>query len=161
MIRRAVLTAGFACVLAACGDDPAEPGITPTRHAAAKSLWQATRPLRYSFIAFRSCECLADAAGPVRIEVNGTSIVSVHRVDNDAAVNPSLWFDIDGLFQLIDTELVQRPSRLEAEYDTRDGHPIYVAYGEREVDGGAAIDVTEFTTLIGGTGYARGEVKQK
>lgn len=153
MIRRYFLASVIACaVTTACGDDPSGPVATPTRQSSAKALWQATRPARYSFVALRSCECLPDGAGPVRIEVNGTSIVSVHRVDNGATVSASLWFDVDDLFELIDTELVQRPSRLEAEYDARDGHPTYVAYGEREVDGGAVIEVSEFTTLIGGTG---------
>jgi hypothetical protein len=149
------LRVAFACsVLAvgACRDDATAPQTNATQQSSAKALWEATRPVRYTFVAGRSCECLADFAGPVRIEVSGAAIVSVRRVDNDAAVNPALWFDIDGLFDLIDTELVQRPSRLETEYDTRDGHPTYIAYGEREVDGGAVIEVTEFITLIGGTG---------
>jgi hypothetical protein len=145
----------LACALmasVACKDDPSGPPTIAEQHASAKALWQATRPVRYTFVAFRSCECLPDAAGPVRIEVHGTTIVSAKRVDSGAAVETGLWFDINALFDLIGTELVQRPSRLETEYDSGNGHPTYVAYGEREVDGGAVIEVTDFVVLIGGTG---------
>ena len=137
----------------ACKSDPAGPAaVEESRLSSAKSRWESARPAAYAFTAFRSCECLSDAAGPVRILVNGTTIVSVRRMDNDAPVDPTLWFDIDKLFDLIDIEIEQRPSRLEAEYDTNDGHPTFVAYGEREVDGGAAIDITAFAGITGGTG---------
>jgi hypothetical protein len=45
---------------------------------------------------------------------------------------------------------------LVVEYSTGNGHPQRVEYGEREIDNGAIINVTEFTSLIGGTsGYLR------
>jgi hypothetical protein len=151
-----VTIAGVIAAIAACADTPQEPITPAAAYSSARSLWQATRPVRYTFVASRACECLPEAAGPVRIEVNGTTIVSVQRVDNSNVVDPALWFDINGLFDLIDRELVALPSRLEAAYDPGDGHPTRVAYGEREVDGGAIIQVTEFVVLTGGTtGYLR------
>lgn len=158
-MSQAAFRLALSCTLlaaGACEDDPSGPGTLAAQHSSAKALWSATRPVRYTFVAFRACECPPNSAGPVLVEVNGTTIVSVKRVDNDAPVEPALWFNIDGLFALIDNEIEQNPSRLEAEYDTRNGHPTYVAYGEREVDGGAVIEVNEFITLIGGTtGYLR------
>jgi hypothetical protein len=152
MWRIPVLALACTLVAGACDDDPQGPDTTSTQQASAKALWRVTRPSAYTFIASRTCECLTDAAGPVRIEVNGTTIVSVRRVDNNAVIDPALWFTIDDLFNLIDTELAQRPARLEAEYDETNGHPVYVAYGEREVDAGATIDVSAFAPLTGGTG---------
>jgi hypothetical protein len=150
-----VLLAVCALSITACGDDPSGPGTNAARQQSAKALWQATRPARYSFVASRSCECLPDDAGPVRIEVNEDNVVSVHRVDTDASVSISRWFDIDDLFNLIDTELTTRPSRLETEYNTQYGFPTYVAYGEREIDSGAVIEVSAFTAIKGPTGGLR------
>lgn len=154
MNRRLFIFATAATItVGACKDDDAT-GSTglPTRYVAAKNLWHAERPTHYTFVAARTCECTADGAGPVRIEVNGTQIISVKRVDSGAAVDPAIWFNVDDLFSLIDTEVAQRPDLLEVDYDEHDGHPTHLAYGHREVDAGAVIDVSEFTAVSGNTG---------
>jgi hypothetical protein len=156
MIRRFALTVILATALAGCSDDGTGPGNNTSQYTNAKALWQAARPVRYSFVASRACECLPDAAGPVRIEVNGTSIVSVTHIHTDAIINPALWFSVDGLFDLIDEELRTRPTLLDAEYDGSNGHPTRVEYGNHEFDDGAIIQVSDFMTIVGGTaGYLR------
>ena len=136
----------LATVMAACGDDPTATESLIAARNSAFATWTVSRPGSYSFEAFRSCECLSDAVGPVVITVTSAQLTSVVRKDNGAAVDPSYWFTLDQLFGLIDTEVVSRPSRLEARYDATFGFPVYVAYGEREVDAGAEITVSAFAT---------------
>jgi hypothetical protein len=131
----------------ACHDEPNSTETLAGQTAAAKAHWQAARPGKYSFVASRICECAGDAAGPVLVTVQNTSIVSVTRVDTGAGVDPTLWFHIDALFALIDTELSERPELLEVTYDVTLGYPSRVAYGHREVDGGAVIDISAFQVL--------------
>jgi hypothetical protein len=132
----AVLSAG-------CGD-AAGPTGPQSAFEAARARWEAADPAAYSFVAFRSCECLPDAVGPVRIVVSTGAILEARRVSDDALVDASLWFTIDGLFDLIASELERLPDRVEAEYDAARGFPTEVTYGMPEVDAGATITITEF-----------------
>jgi hypothetical protein len=137
----------LAAVAVACSTDATNPSTPASQLDAARALWDRVGPARYTFEAHRVCECLADAVGPVRVRVENGAVVSVVRVDSEVAVDPGLWFDIEELFGLIETELAQRPSLLEAGYDADDGHPVEVAYGERDVDAGAVIRITSLTPL--------------
>jgi hypothetical protein len=64
-------------------------------------------------------------------------------VSTGAAVEPSIWFTIDGLFDLIRGQLESLPSRLDAEYHATLGYPIKVTYGTPENDGGGTIFVRD------------------
>ena len=68
MIRRSVLVSAAMAAMSGCSDDTTAPISNTSQFTSAKALWSATRPVRYSFVASRSCECLPGAVGPVRIE---------------------------------------------------------------------------------------------
>lgn len=65
-------------------------------------------------------------------------------VSTGAAVDTALWFDVNALFTLIDRELKEQPSLLEASFDPAWGYPTRVKYGAIEVDAGAIIVVIGF-----------------
>jgi hypothetical protein len=134
-------------LIASCADDGSGPANPAAQLDAARSLWDRVGPGRYTFVAQRICECVPDAIGPVQVRVENGAVVAVVRVASQVAIDPELWFTVDELFALIETELAQRPALLEVEYDSQDGHPIEVAYGQREVDAGAVIQISGFTPL--------------
>lgn len=147
LVRRLAIGIALTLTGVSCGKDPTATEILARDTKAAQKQWDVIRPARYSFEAFRVCECLADARGPVRVTVQNRSIVSVTRMDTGAAVDASLWFDVDALFALINSELTTQPTLLDARYDATFGFPSHVAYGHREYDAGAEIDVSAFQTL--------------
>lgn len=82
-----------------------------------------------------------EGRGPVRIVVRDGAIASVVMVETGATVDPTIWFTIDGLFDLIREQGETLPTRLEVEYDATFGYPSEVKYGTPENDGGGIIYV--------------------
>lgn len=155
MNRALHIAAALVAFGVACGDD--EPSAPQSAFETARARWEANDPGSYAFVAFRSCECLQDAVGPVKVVVSGGTILDVRRISDNALVDSSLWFTIDDLFELIAAELERLPRRVEAEYDSARGFPTEVTYGMPEVDAGATITITQFAVAQtgngGGTGY--------
>ena len=143
----AVIPALVATTIAvtACHDSTAPYGDLMRATAKAKDLWVEEGLTSYAFVASRSCECLREATGPVRIVVENSHLVSATMVATGAAVDTALWFDINALFTLIESELNAQPSLLEVSFDPSWGYPTRVKYGAIEIDAGAVILVTEFT----------------
>lgn len=134
----------LALVLAACHQSTG-PSSLAGATSRAKALWSAAGIHSYSFTASRSCECVPESSGPVRITVVNDQMTSVVMASGGQSVSPTPWFDIYGLFSLIDRELTNRPAQLEASFDAATGYPTHVRYGDLAVDAGADIVVTNFT----------------
>jgi len=134
----------IALVAAACRHATAPSSDLAVAAAKAKGAWAAAGLTSYSFVASRSCECSVEASGPTRIVVQNGALVSATTIVTGASVDTSLWFDFNGLFALIERELIEQPSLLEASFDPTWGFPTRVKYGLVEVDAGAIIVVTEF-----------------
>ena len=111
--------------------------------ANAEDRWEDASYASYTFTAERSCFCTEEGRGPVRITVRNSVVTSVVMISTGAAVDPSVWFTIDGLFDLIREQLDVLPSRLDAEYDATLGYPTKVTYGTPENDGGGIIFVRD------------------
>jgi hypothetical protein len=134
--------AGVLASLACRGD--AAPTESREAFDAARARWETSRPSSYTFVAHRSCECTAEAAGPARIAVSGGAVLDVRRVSDGGLIDASLWFTVDGLFNLIESEFATRPELIDAEYHAVKGYPTSVTYGMPEVDAGATITISEF-----------------
>jgi len=133
------MLAAIVATALACSDD----GMSAQQsHNSAKAAWQKAAITSYTFTAQRTCECLPAARGPVRITVTNGAVTAVALVETGAAVEPSLWFDVNALFSLIEDQMSSNPKKLEARYDPTLGYPTYVAYGNREVDAGAIIEIS-------------------
>lgn len=142
--RRTVVALAAALVLAGCGN-----ATSPTHEVrAARARWERLRPAGYSYILARSCECLPETMGPVRIEVRGDVVTSRTHVPSGAAVD-ARWADvfpsIDGLFATLERAAAQGQS-VEATYDGVYGYPRAVAIDREHwaVDGGARLTVSDF-----------------
>lgn len=136
-----------AVAAAACHDATA-PTSQAISLARAKALWTAAGVRTYSFTATRSCLCTPEAVGPVRVTVTNGQITGVTLIETGDPVAPGTWFDINGLFALIESELAARPNLLQVTFDPATGYPTHVKYGDITVDAGAEITVTNFASPL-------------
>jgi hypothetical protein len=102
---------------------------------AAEALWLRTRPLSYALLESRSCECLPEWAGPVRLRVTrrqgahvpsesemiveGTYVMGGEALD---AEQLSRFVTVSGLFERI-RDAVTSGAVVEADFDPDRGYP--------------------------------------
>jgi hypothetical protein len=95
---------------------------------AARDVWTRSRPLRYAYTLEQVCDCPPDEAGPVRIEVDGGSVLS--RTYGSGAEVPGglagLFPTVDQLFALIDDAIAASAWDVRASYDPGTGVPLSV-----------------------------------
>jgi hypothetical protein len=139
----AALPVLFALLLAGCR------GTTEPRDGlkSAEALWALRGPSSYTMIVTRSCECLSQQVGSVRIwSSNGvvTSRVTVNGglpvSDQYATAFPS----VEELFSMIDDAIARGTRDLTVRYDPVYGYPAYAAFGDPAVDAPLYV-ITDFS----------------
>jgi hypothetical protein len=114
--------------------------------AAARARWADRAPPAYSVTILRTCECLRDVSGPVRVVVRNGVVESRQYLESGAAVAPQyaeLFPAVEGLFSLIDSGIRDDSRPLSAQYDATLGYPIRFAIGDPAADAPLYI-VSEF-----------------
>lgn len=95
--------------------------------AAHRAQWVAQRPAAYVYELQRSCFCPPDALGPVRIRVQGTTVVSRVYVESGDTVRPpfaELFPTVDGLFDLLDDAVDRKADQITVTWSTDAGYPL-------------------------------------
>jgi hypothetical protein len=85
----------------------------------------------YRFTLSESCECIPGFVGPVVMTVEEGEVTAIRTVGTDEPVAPEDWaafHTIEGLFDLIDQVLAERPHQFDVEYDPGLGNPTRVSY---------------------------------
>ena len=128
----------FPLALAGCGildirDDARD------QYEKALKRWEASGPNDYIATMERRCFCAAEARGPVRVTVSGTTVLSRVYEDTGEAVPSefaSLFPTVDGLFDIIDDALDRGAYDVQAFYDPLAGVPFsfYIDYDQNTVD---------------------------
>lgn len=137
-IRRrpaALLLAATLLAPAACAT-PTDIERLQDRMERAETLWRSERPVRYEAIERRACECLAEMAGPVRLQVTrrqGAFLPSPHETLVSAVYETSgepvpetileSFYTAEGLFELIRSAIRDGADSIEAEFDPELGYP--------------------------------------
>jgi hypothetical protein len=136
MTNRARTSIAFAglIVLAACGSSSTGPADSLS---AARARWARNAPTAYSYTIQRSCECLAETAGPVTVVVRNGAVESQQYVATGAAVSAQyapIFPAVEGLFTIIDNAIKNGTKPLTTQYDPTLGYPTRIALGDPAVD---------------------------
>lgn len=93
-----------------------------------RARWADVRPASYTYTLTRGCFCFVEAIGPVRIQVDGDSVVSRTFVESGAPVTQfqELWPSMEGLFDLVE-EALRDADEVEIRYDPDRGVPLRVS----------------------------------
>lgn len=105
--------------------------------AAARARWARYAPTAYSYVIQRSCECLAESAGPVTVTVRNGAVESQQYVSSGASVAPQyapIFPAVEGLFAIIDDAIKNDTKPLTTKYDPTLGYPTRIALGDPAVD---------------------------
>ena len=145
MTIRSVLATAVALVLAFTGCN--QSGTGPSSElAAARARWLQGAPSAYSYTIRRSCECLAESAGPVTVVVRNGVVESRQYVTSGAAVGTEyagVFPSVEGLFAIIENGIREGIEPLTAVYDAELGYPSRFAVGDPAADAPLYI-VTDF-----------------
>lgn len=104
--------------------------------ATARARWAARGPDSYAVTVTRSCECMPEASGSVRVTVKSNSVESRVYTSSGAAVTAqyaSVFPSVEELFVMID-EAIRRGADIQVKYDPTLGYPIRYAEGDPAVD---------------------------
>jgi hypothetical protein len=104
--------------------------------ATARARWAARGPDSYAVTVTRSCECLPEASGSVRVTVKSKTVESRIYTSSGAAVTAqyaSAFPSVEELFAMID-EAIRRGASVEVKYDPTLGYPTRFADGDPAVD---------------------------
>ena len=104
--------------------------------AAARARWAARGPDSYAVTVTRSCECLPEASGSVRVTVRSKSVESRVYTSSGAAVGAQyapVFPSVEELFVMIDAA-IRRGANVQVKYDPTLGYPTRFAEGDPAVD---------------------------
>lgn len=104
--------------------------------AAARARWAARGPDSYAVTVTRSCECLPDASGPVRVTVRSKAVESRVYTSSGAAVSTQyapVFPSVEELFVMIDAA-IRRGASVQVKYEPTLGYPTRFAEGDPAVD---------------------------
>jgi len=133
-LARSSIAMLFAVGLAAC--QPATTG-PEAGLAAARARWAARGPDSYAVTVARSCECLSEMAGPVRVVVSGKVVQSRTYLPSGTAVSApyaSAFPSVEALFGMIDEAIKRGDVKVTAEYDRTLGYPKRFVAGDPAAD---------------------------
>lgn len=104
--------------------------------ANARARWAARGPDSYAVTITRSCECMPEASGSVRVTVRSKSVESRVYASSGAPVTAqyaSAFPSIEELFVMID-EAIRRGASVQVKYDPTLGYPTRFAEGDPAAD---------------------------
>ena len=143
--RRAAIAAVAIAASAGCSDLGPKSQVDELKEA--QELWRSRRPLRYVYTIQRQCFCTEDARGPVRVTVDGETVVSQLYDDGRAVdVEAAAWFpSVDGLFTVLLDAFDQGAYEIRATYDPELGVPVdfWIDYAQHTIDEELGFTVTE------------------
>ena len=122
-------------VLSAAGCRSGSSG--PFELVTAQERWQRNGPATYTMTLLRSCECLAESAGPVRVSVSNGTVESRVYVQTGAAVASeytAIFPAVEGLFAIIDNAIRNGTRPLTVRYHGTLGYPTRIELGDPAVD---------------------------
>lgn len=104
-----------------------------------RTLWESKRPSAYVFELKRVCSCPETEQGPVRIRVQGNTVVERTFTSSQAPVPPSLhaaFPSIEGLFDLLTDAAKRDPWYINMNWDPELAYPrdLYVDYDSRVIN---------------------------
>jgi hypothetical protein len=111
-----------------------------------RRVWADAEPVAYAFEMQRYCFCTPQATAAVIVEVQDGQVFRRTYRDTGEELSggpQSLFPTVDGVFDLIEEMLSQRPHRIEVEYDAERGFPTSISY-----DGDAGISDDELSIVI-------------
>jgi hypothetical protein len=147
-LRRAVLRRiPLAVAFASCASDPTGLGSRVQLLAGAEEKWKAAAYSNYSFKSTIDCFCRDTYRGPMLVTVRLDRVIAVVDVATGEARPLDDRQPIDSLFAIVRTELRERPDLLTAAFDRKLGFPTLISYGDRAVDGGGVISVSEVVAI--------------
>lgn len=92
-------------------------------------LWNRQNISNYRYTLSRSCFCIAEARGPVIIEVRNGRTTSVTSVETGQPVNPEFFQKYDTvprLFDLIRDAIKRKADSLDVKYNSTLGYPTQI-----------------------------------
>ncbi|MEQ1854858.1 MAG: DUF6174 domain-containing protein [Longimicrobiales bacterium] len=110
--------------------------------------WERTRPSSYVYAVERLCFCPVEYRGPVRVRVQGDSVVERVFVDTGDPV-PSAYADVfppvEGLFEILSDAYEGDAHEIRVTYDSATGVPLdfWIDYMEMAADEELGMRVTE------------------
>ena len=118
-----------------------------------RELWQSRQPARYVYAIERQCFCPEEARGPVRVTVQGGTVVSQLYVGDGRAVEGAAtdWFPgVNGLFDVLRAAFDGGAHDVRATYDPEFGVPVdfWIDYSETTIDEELGFTVTEAVQAI-------------
>ncbi len=146
-LRTAMLLLPLAAVIASCAGNPTGVGPGALRLAEAQRRWKDAGLQVYSFKSTVSCECLPSYVGPLLVTVRQGTVTAVVDVASGTTRPLSYRVPIDSLFGLTRAELLARPALLSVTYDGKLGFPSRIVYGDRAVDGGAVVTISDVAAI--------------
>jgi hypothetical protein len=119
---------------------------------AARQRWDELGPADYRMTITRSCECLPEMTGPVRVEVHRGVVATRQYVATGDAVPAELadlFPTVPGLFAIVEDARRRRAPRMEVTFDPTLGFParISVDYVATTVDDEVVYTATDFQPL--------------
>jgi hypothetical protein len=119
--------------------------------ALSRARWYSSGIADYQFTIARLCECSAESAGPVVVEVRDGE-VSERKYVSGISVDPQyadLFTAVPGLFELIDEALRRDAAGLAVRYNPAWGYPesIQIDWVAGAVDDEVSYRITDFTLL--------------
>jgi hypothetical protein len=116
--------------------------------AEAQQRWIASGLRDYSWVVFRSCECLPEMSGPTRVVVREGEVESRWYLaggEPTAGEYAVLFPSVDDLFALISQHREQGTPIVDASYDPVLGYPVHVVFGSPHPDGVVVYQTSDFT----------------
>jgi Family of unknown function (DUF6174) len=104
--------------------------------ATARARWAARGPDSYAVTVTRSCECMPEASGSVRVTVRSKTVESRTYTSSGAAVAAqyaSAFPSVEELFVMVDAA-IRRGADVQVKYDPTLGYPTRFAEGDPAVD---------------------------
>ncbi|HWE42650.1 MAG TPA: DUF6174 domain-containing protein [Gemmatimonadaceae bacterium] len=104
--------------------------------ANARARWAARGPDSYAVTVTRSCECMPEASGSVRVTVRSKTVESRVYTSSGAAVAARyapVFPSVEELFVMIDAA-IRRGASVQVQYDPTSGYPTRFAEGDPAVD---------------------------
>ena len=133
--------------LAACSDLGIDVGSLADLERA-EARWDRVRPESYSFAVERICYCPVEGIGPVRILVEGDSVLTRTYVDSGEGVPASIarfFPPVDSLFGILRSAYVQGAHDVRVTYHPVHGFPaeFYIDYDRMTADEELGMRITE------------------
>ena len=146
-LRTTLILLPLVAAIASCAGNPTGVGPGALRLAGAERKWKETALHTYSFKSTIDCFCRGSFRGPMLVTVRQGMVTAVVDVASGATQPLSDRAPIDSLFGLTRAELLARPALLTVTYDSKLGFPASIAYGDRAVDGGAVVTVSDVVAI--------------